>query len=414
MIKRFKYHRFVLAALLGSLVFALVDVVVPWSRGARGADMHSLAGVLAREVASLFTHAPSLVRVGSDRLELSYRLFLAADLILTSLFMLLLFWRLDPGARRSARRDTALILGQMAIAIVMRSALINVVAAQLAVLMPPRRGLAWLGAQVAMVLAAAIFLLMDQQPGLSDGDIKTVLIYLCFEQVVQVAAFGVAWLVAQERHARLALAASNAELRATQLLLGDTVRASERMRIARDLHDAVGHHLTALNLHLDLALRQEADKAAGSLHTSRELARALLAEVRTVVSAERERRRIDVRDALRALCAGIPEPSIRLTVRDDVDVDSPALAHTLFCCVQEAISNAVRHAAADELAIDVGLRDGQLHVSVVDNGRGSAGVREGNGIAGMRERVAQLGGMFKAGNRESRGYAVELTLPVTG
>lgn len=130
--------------------------------------------------------------------------------------------------------------------------------------------------------------------------------------------------------ARLELGAANAELRATQLLWADTVRGSERLRIARDLHDIVGHHLTALNLHLDPAQRRGPEQAAPALATAHQLAQGLLAQMRGVVGAERHGQRIDLRTALLALCAGIPAHRTELAYEAELEIKSGlALEHTL-------------------------------------------------------------------------------------
>jgi signal transduction histidine kinase len=105
--------------------------------------------------------------------------------------------------------------------------------------------------------------------------------------VFQLLVFGVGWLGSAELRSRRRLAQANAELLATRHLLDEAVRASERLRIARELHDAVGHQLTAINLHLELAVRQAGAEAPLPLGHARELAQRLLAEVRAVVGIER-------------------------------------------------------------------------------------------------------------------------------
>jgi signal transduction histidine kinase len=240
------------------------------------------------------------------------------------------------------------------------------------------------------------------------------------ELIFYAIVFGVVHLATRERRGRRTLAAAHAELLATQALLGDMVRDAERQRIARELHDSVGHHLTALKLHLDLALRhsgqagQSNTPVAASLRTSSELASALLAEVRTVVSTERGAHAIDLRHALATLCAGIPAPRVALRMDEGLAIDSPALAHALFRCAQEAISNAVRHAGASVLTIDIARRDGELTMLAADDGHGGANASEGNGLRGMRERVELLGGRLRAGAHPPRGYAIEVSLPVHG
>lgn len=402
--------RYAAAALAASAICAISELASRWVRGTGGDNLHNPIGIAATQLAAAFTPAPSLFRAGSERAELALRLFVGAEALLIALFVCLLY---RCAFRRTGR--AGLLIGvQLAIGVALDSLVFSLLATvQLAALLPLRAGLGWLAAQFAAGMALDVYLLLLARSQLSDGDLRTVLAVLVFERCMLPLAFAFAWLVRKDREVRLKLAASHAQLQATQALLGDTVRASERMRIARDLHDSIGHHLTALNLHLDLALRQAGTGAGAALHTSRELAHGLLSEVRGVVGIERQQRRVDVGQALRLLCAGIPSPSIRLELAEDIDACSPAAAHTLFCCVQEGVTNAVRHARASALAIGVERRGETLVASVIDNGRGSA-APAGNGLAGMRERVAELGGTLHIDSAPGRGFALSIALPAYG
>ncbi len=403
--------RYAGAALAAGGICAISELASRWVRGTGGDNLHNPIGMAATQVATMFTPAPSLVRAGSERAELALRLFVGAEALLIALFIVLLY----RCTFRKGGPGTMLLIGvQLAIGMVLDSLVFSLLATvQLAALLPLRTGLAGLAAQFVVGMALDVYLLLYAESQLSDGSVRTVLAVLVFERCMLPLAFGFAWLVRKDREVRLKLAASHAQLQATQALLGDTVRASERMRIARDLHDSIGHHLTALNLHLDLALRQAGTGAGASLHTSRKLAHGLLSEVRGVVGMEREQRQVGIGQALRLLCAGIPAPAIALELADDIDACSPAAAHALFCCVQEALTNTVRHARASRLVIRVARRGEALVASVADDGRGSA-APEGNGLAGMRERVAELGGMLRIDGRSGRGFALSIELPAYG
>lgn len=403
--------RYAAAALAASAICAISELASRWVRGTGGDNLHNPIGIAATHIAAAFTPAPSLFRAGSEKAELALRLFVGCEALLIALFIFLLY---RCTFRKAGPATAALIGVQLAIGMALDSLVFSLLATvQLAALLPLRTGVAWLAAQFAAGVALDVYLLLLARSQLSDGDLRTVLAVLVFERCMLPLAFGFTWLVRKDREVRLKLAASHAQLQATQALLGDTVRASERMRIARDLHDSIGHHLTALNLHLDLALRQAGAGAGTSLHTSRELAHGLLAEVRGVVGMEREQRRVDVGQALRLLCAGIPSPAISLEMGEDIDACSPAAAHTLFCCVQEAVTNAVRHARASTLAIGIERRGDTLVASIIDDGRGSA-APTGNGLAGMRERVAELGGTLDIDSASGRGFALSIALPAYG
>jgi signal transduction histidine kinase len=414
-ISRVKQHRFVLIALTATLALGIVDLVGTLLTAAASVNLHNPAGQLARLIASQFSAAPSLTRAGSDMAQLALRLFAGIEALLAVLFGVLLWLRATTRQRLSPLYSLVLTGGPVLIALLLDSIAFHLLtAALLGALLPARRGLAWLAVHYLAGVALDALLIATSSQQFSDAAATGLLRYFMLERLLLVPSFALAWLVRQERRTRLALAASHGELLATQSLLGDTVRASERTRIARDLHDAIGHHLTALNLHLDIASRQSGGAAMPALQTSRELARDLLAEVRVIVSAERNERRIDVRAALEALCSGIPAPAIRLAIADELNIASASAAHTLFCCVQEAITNAVRHARASLITIDISRAGEIINASIADDGCGRPGSNEGNGLAGIRERLAQHGGSMTAGCGHGRGFRIDLRLPLAG
>ena len=411
-------RRYAAAALATGLVFGASELATRWLRGSGGDNLHNPAGLLATQVAARFTPAPSLLRAGSERAELAHLLFTGMQGLLVAAFLvslLLVLVRTVLRAQRGPARTHLLLAGQVALGVALDSLVFSLLATvQLAALLPFGRGARWLGAQFTLGVALDVFVLLHWGERLSDGRIGAVLAVLTFERCLLPLAFALVWLVRKDHAARLRLAQAHAQLQATQMLLGETVRASERMRIARDLHDSIGHHLTALNLHLDLALRQAtaAAVAPAALHTARTLAQGLLAEVRGVVGNAREVRGIDVEAAVRLLCAGIPAPAIELRIGARVGDCSPATAHALFRCVQEALTNTVCHAHASRLVIDL-EHDGQrIAATIFDDGRGSTRP-EGNGLAGMRERVAELGGTLDVASAPGQGVRLSITLPIT-
>ncbi len=398
-----KPNRYAAAVLLASALAGAIETLVPLSNGPGRADLNNPIGELARWIAAQWL--PSAGPAASA--VLAYQLFIGGTALGALVFMAL--------AAADARRgplaqSPGLLAVRIALGIVLGSTLLNLVtAAQLALCRSWRRGAAALTVQVGVMFGYDVTLMM--RLGITGAAAHGIVAGLVAELGAQVLAFILARLVWQETNTRAALAAAHAEVLATQVLLGDTVRASERMRIARDLHDVVGHHLTALKLHLDLASRQSEDKAAASLQTSRELAGGLLAEVRTVVGAERTRQAIDLHAALRTLCAGIPSPVIRLAVDEQVRIASPAIAHALFCCVREAVSNTVRHADAREMTITLARDEAGLVLAIADDGKGRNGAPAGHGLNGMRERIAQLGGVLEC-EAPARGFGLRIRVPM--
>lgn len=389
-----------------TLLLGGFDLVVIGMRGPDFDDLHTPLGKMATMLANQF-------KSGSARTAFVTQLYFGATLLQTLLFALLAWRRVRPGTQGSGRNGWLLLAAQLLLGLAGNAGLLLVCSVELALVLPLRRGLAWLLAQ--MLAYVAVRLLMEAGPAHLEGSrMRLALLFLGMEALLHAIVFGIVYLAARERRMRRTLSAAHAELLATQSLLGDMVRDAERLRIARDLHDSVGHHLTALKLHLDIAVRQSSEPVPAALRHSSDVAVALLAEVRGLVSAERRGQPIDLHRALVTLCAGIPRPRIVLAMDDACVNVSPAQAHALFCSVQEAISNAVRHAGAATLKIDIARSGDVLTMHAADDGPGSAGFNEGNGLRGMRERVELLGGRMQAGWRQPRGFAIHVTLPVAG
>ncbi|CUI07751.1 sensor histidine kinase [Massilia antarctica] len=383
-----------------------------WSYEIEFDALHSAGGRLASIVANHFTTPPSALSAGTDRKELTALLL---RLLRTgcAIGLAALAWlRASGPAWPAALRSPAALGLELVLAVVGDMGLVYVFTAQLGTL-PLRSALRWLAAAILFSSGATLLVTLDLP--MSDAGFIMACMLAGGEAVIMAVVTAVVHVALGERRARVALAAAHAELQATQALLGEAVRASERMRLARDLHDMAGHHLTALKLHLDLAKRQAGDAAPASLATASSLAATLLADVRLLVSSERGGCDIDMRLALETLCAGIPAPRIELCIGERLGIDSAALAHALFCAVQEAISNAIRHAGAAVMTVAL-RRDGggDLLLDIADDGRGSGGAAEGNGLRGMRERLAQLGGTLHATNGAGQGFALGIRLPATG
>ena len=412
-IRRYNRHLSAIGVVGLTLLLGGFELSAAAMRALEFDQLHSPLGSLAEWLASLFTPPPSLLRAGSDRRELTHMLYLGGTALRMLLFALAAWRGLQPGVRHGVAGLTFLLGGQLLLALGADSELLYVLAAELALLLPLRWALSWLALQMLSYAAGQLYL-ASAMAGLSDYQMQIRLLYLGMELILMLIVFGVVYMARLERRGRRSLAAAHAELLATQSLLGDMMRGAERLRIARDLHDSVGHHLTALNLHLDLALRQSAAPVPASLQTARELSSALLAEVRAVVSTERRDQPVDLRHALSTLCAGIPRPQIRLMMEEDLAIGSAAIAHALFSCVQETISNAVRHSGAQTLTIQIARRGDELLLLTSDDGAGSRQAPEGNGLRGMRERLAALGGRLQTSDRQPRGFGMEISLPLMG
>jgi signal transduction histidine kinase len=214
--------------------------------------------------------------------------------------------------------------------------------------------------------------------------------------------------------ARDALRKVNSELRATQALLADNTRIAERVRIARELHDLVGHHLTALTLNLEVATHLVDGKGLEHVQQAHSLAKLLLADVREVVNDMRVDDKVDLAAALRTLVSGVPEPQIHLDLPLELAMTDPRRAQVLLRCTQEMITNSVRHARAKNLWISLVHDVDGVALTARDDGRGVTSVEAGNGLNGMAERLRQLGGELKIETSPGAGFALHAWIPVEG
>ena len=210
--------------------------------------------------------------------------------------------------------------------------------------------------------------------------------------------------------ARDALRTTNRELLATQHLLSEAARQSERSRIARDLHDLLGHHLTALSIKLQIAERKSTGEIRDIVADSRGLARLLLADVRDAVSAVRERNDVDIKSAIDLLADGAPGLEVTVDIEDGLAVDNVDVAESLVRCVQEAITNTLRHAGADRCSIRLRQIDDRVVLDVRDNGTAPPSLVEGNGLMGMRERLQRVRGLLTIDTAEG-GVRLRAEIP---
>ena len=126
----------------------------------------------------------------------------------------------------------------------------------------------------------------------------------------------------------------------------------ERSRIARDLHDLLGHNLAALSLNLEIASHFAEGEAAARVETAQSVTKLLLGDVRGAVDALRDAGELDLPAALRKLADGIPRPRIHVAVPEDLDVADPAAGEVVLRCAQEMVTNAMRHAGAENVWIE--------------------------------------------------------------
>ncbi|MFE6304243.1 sensor histidine kinase [Nocardiopsis sp. NPDC057823] len=204
-------------------------------------------------------------------------------------------------------------------------------------------------------------------------------------------------------------------------------RASEeRLRLARDVHDTVAHNISLINVQAGTALylmESEPERASQALATIKQTSKDTLVELRAILGVLRAAdegaprspvagvdRIGEVAEAARGAGIAVEVKVAGTPVRLPVGTDSAA-----YRTVQEALTNVVRHAEADRATVLVDYLPDAVVVEVADNGRGTLGSpAAGNGISGMRERAALVGGTVDAGPLEGGGFRVRARLPITG
>jgi signal transduction histidine kinase len=203
----------------------------------------------------------------------------------------------------------------------------------------------------------------------------------------------------------------NASLLATRSLLAEIARDAERLRLSRELHDVAGHGLTALRLNLLALQRDLPAPIPPALTQSVELTEGLLADLRGVVRQLRQHDGLDLVAALEALARAVPDQRVRVTVAEDARVADTEVAEALLRITQEALTNSLRHGRASHVDVRLMRHDGDLQLSVSDDGRVVWPLREGHGLTGMRERLRELGGQLRLQANQPQGLQLVAELP---
>ncbi|MGW5751388.1 sensor histidine kinase [Nocardia rhamnosiphila] len=213
-----------------------------------------------------------------------------------------------------------------------------------------------------------------------------------------------------EADARNELAVAHIELCSTTAQLEVATREAERLRIARDLHDLAGHHLAALSLELEVAAHLT-EEGAGHEHVvrARSIAKDLLNTVRTAVG-EMRTETPSLEPALRKIAADISNLDISVEVTGRVDLTMEQTV-AILRCVQESITNTLRHSDAHDMHIRIGADGDEVRLVVTDDGGGVARIVPGHGVSGMQERFESLGGDLRIQSSLGAGFAIIGRLP---
>ena len=203
----------------------------------------------------------------------------------------------------------------------------------------------------------------------------------------------------------------------------EQVTLREREQLARELHDSVAHHVSAIAIRAQAGRTLAASQpgaAVEALEIIEDAASRTLAELRAIVGALRDGDEAEltpqrgVADIAR-LAGSTDGPRVDVELSGDLDGLRPMVGAAIYRIAQESITNAVRHARhATRIAVRVSGEDDCVRLVVRDDGEATADASAGYGLAGMTERAALLGGTLEAGPSSGRGWTVTAVLPRTG
>jgi signal transduction histidine kinase len=203
-------------------------------------------------------------------------------------------------------------------------------------------------------------------------------------------------------------------------------QSEERLRVARDLHDVIGHNISLINVQASMGLDlmdSQPEQARAALSAIKSASKEALEELRTMLTTLRRDDDVAPRSPTRGLdhlpelieltrAAGL---SVEVTVAGKAPPLPAAVQQAAYRIIQESLTNVARHAGQARVTVRVSYDDGDMHVEIDDNGTArhdvAPAIGTGSGITGMRERAAVLGGELSAGFRPGGGFRVSARLP---
>jgi signal transduction histidine kinase len=231
--------------------------------------------------------------------------------------------------------------------------------------------------------------------------------------------------VLSERKMRQQLADAHERLQEYAQQVEELAAVQERNRIARDIHDSLGHALTSLNIQMQTAGRlweKEPRQARSFLSQAQELGKTAMKEVRQSISALREDREDE--EPLRTKIETLVDDFSRgtgLSVYTNISPNinrcssiSPPIATTIYRITQESLTNIFKYAQATEVRILLGNSPEKVYLSITDNGKGFDQTQNtaGFGLRGMQERVDAVKGNFRLKTSPGQGCRIEVEIPL--
>ena len=232
-------------------------------------------------------------------------------------------------------------------------------------------------------------------------------LYIATQQVV-LWAFGLG--VLNELLEGQKLKTLTAELSMTQVRLEESTRMEERRKIRQDLHDKMGHELAAMNAHLQILNKKLPGDQPNNLKEVQDACQRLFGTLSEVVGELKQQTSGHFYDHLLEMIDKVPGLDIRLDSTPDLRIKDAMIASQLLCCVQESLTNILKHSNARRADISIQNEGDDLIVRIRDNGDSVALLRPGNGLRGIRERMQRIGGNAEIDAQDEGGVAVTLRI----
>ena len=259
---------------------------------------------------------------------------------------------------------------------------------------------------ILVALAATIFASLFY-PDLEPMSVA----YICIQQIVLMV---MTRSFISERYAKDDLMRRNDELSATQKLLTEASKQNERLRIARNIHDLVGHHVTALSLNLEMLAYKTEGQTQEDILAVQSIAKELLSKVRMAVTEYRMDVAMPVEEILSELVSHAPSLNVELDLEDSLIIRDAGIAEVVLRSAQEMLTNTLKHSNASCLFIQLHSQNDRLFMTTIDDGQGCEEFDIGNGLQGMQERVEALGGNLKLSSQGEGGFKLAIDIPLNG
>lgn len=227
--------------------------------------------------------------------------------------------------------------------------------------------------------------------------------------------------ILSEQRAKEQLIATNKRLLDAQIQLANNAKQDERLRIARDLHDRVGHHLTALSIQLEVSRMLANAELRVEIQKAQQITKFLLMDVREAVGEFRDQQHASLDQHIQQLTSNlqqiVPQVTFQYTNQLSQELCSVAIVDVLHKAVQELLTNALKHGSPTLVQINVDRVGSDIRLQVSDNGQSSYKVAaasysyvRGNGLTGIYERIADIRGSFLAA-LDQQGFSATITVP---